>query len=471
MTEHIQAVLGLNVSPFQRGAAKAQGIGKNLKAGLTRALGFFGVGIGLSTLGRSLSEFADKLVDTSRKLGVSTDFLQAWNFAAQKNGVSIQASSLALQRFSRRVAEAANGQGELKDTIEKLGIKLKDNRGNMRAITSILGDYAEAIKGAENQQERLRLAFKAFDSEGVGMVSVLQDGRDGLAAMSKESIKLGAVVDTKALHSINRLSISLKTLALQTLSIVTERFGRFIDSIERGAAMLGAWSAGAEAGAIYDIANAQVDLQNNERDRLGILREETGELEDQAELEKEKANAIRRQIEAQRKAEADRASGKEPTLQDQLREFWKINRERETRARRLDRAAGDAASQAERLREMALAERTIGNDDSELLRRAQSLQGRADWLSENATIIRRSIVNPLIHLEQIRRQRRTTDQAAELESDAARLRRFGFIGRASELEGRADAMRQRVAEAQVGEMERLRADVQRIVTAIQELTR
>jgi hypothetical protein len=39
---------------------------------------------------------------------------------------------MALQRFVRRVAEAANGTGEAKDALAQMGIALRDQSGNLR---------------------------------------------------------------------------------------------------------------------------------------------------------------------------------------------------------------------------------------------------------------------------------------------------------------------------------------------------
>src|SRR5688572_1650573 len=56
------------------------------------ALGVFGVGLsvgGLVNLGRSALQLADNLQDTAAQLGISTDLLQTFHFAAGEAGIEV----------------------------------------------------------------------------------------------------------------------------------------------------------------------------------------------------------------------------------------------------------------------------------------------------------------------------------------------------------------------------------------------
>lgn len=472
MTEHAKAVLGLNVTPFMRGLSKAKtGMGK-FKAAMQSSLGFFGIGFGLATLGRTITNFADRLVDTSQKLGVSTDFLQAWNFSAQKIGVSTQSSNMALQRFTRRIGEAARGQGVLFKTMTELGIELRDNDGRMRSTTDVLADYADAVKNAESQQERLRLAFQAFDSEGAALVTLLQDGSAGLQQMRRDAEQMGAVVNQRALFALNRLSIGLKTLAQQSLGILAEKVGGLLDGLERIAAFYGARSAGVNPTDAYNLAAAQVDVENSRREQLAMQREMTDEAQTQVDLEKQKADAIREQINLQRKEQSDRESGKEQSFADAVKETWKINRQREMRARRLMFQAGSFAEAAEGQRGRARLEHALGNTAgwAQALSNAVQFQRRANQLSRLADSEREAIFNPLENIQRLRERHRNLTRAGELESDAERMRRFGFAERAREFVSRANEIRESEGLRSIGPaLNGIHSDVGRIATAIEHL--
>ncbi len=137
----------------------------------------------------------DKLAKVSGKIGVSVENLSALAHAAELSGVNQDTLNMALQRFSRRVAEAAQGSGVLAKVMEEQGIALRDSNGHMRDTTDILDDYANAIQNAGSDQERLLLAFKAFDSEGAALVNMLKNGSAGLREMTSEAQRLGIVID------------------------------------------------------------------------------------------------------------------------------------------------------------------------------------------------------------------------------------------------------------------------------------
>jgi hypothetical protein len=158
-------------SAGERASGGLKGLGRQaelLRTGI-RTLG--GALIGVTTVGglgalidRSISA-ADAIGKTADKIGVGVEALQELRFAAKASGVEQQTLDMALQRFTRRAAEAAQGTGEAKDALAQMGIALRDQSGNLRRSEDLLGDVADAFAGIEDPAERVRLAFKLFDSE------------------------------------------------------------------------------------------------------------------------------------------------------------------------------------------------------------------------------------------------------------------------------------------------------------------
>ncbi len=196
------------------------GLGRSV-ALLTRNLGLLtGVGLagGIAGMGGRTDaalQNADALEDTAEKLGLSVERLQELRFAAQETGVPIGTLDTALQRFTRRLGEAAQGKGELTDVLEQYNIQLTDSRGRTRETVDVLGDLAEAVRGAESQQEALRVAFKAFDSEGAALVTLLRQGREGIDRFGKQAHDLGIVLDRDTVSSLAETNKELERLNKQ----------------------------------------------------------------------------------------------------------------------------------------------------------------------------------------------------------------------------------------------------------------
>jgi lambda family phage tail tape measure protein len=187
-----------------------------LRTGI-RTLG--GALIGVTTVGglaalvdRSISA-ANAIGKTADTIGVGVEALQELRFAAKASGVEQQTLDMALQRFTRRAAEAAQGTGEAKDALAQMGIALRDQSGNLRSSEDLLGDVADAFARIEDPAERLRLAFKLFDSEGAALVNLLRGGSDALDEMRERARDLGIVLDEHLVRDAERARTELDTLS------------------------------------------------------------------------------------------------------------------------------------------------------------------------------------------------------------------------------------------------------------------
>ena len=84
-SSHFKASMSLNSASFEQGLKKAQGkvksFNKDLSGMFTRFLGATAV----VAFGKSVLDSTAKLGDMSKRLGVSTDFLQKFNYAMEQN--------------------------------------------------------------------------------------------------------------------------------------------------------------------------------------------------------------------------------------------------------------------------------------------------------------------------------------------------------------------------------------------------
>ena len=169
----------------------------SFKAGITAALGAAGLGLLIKQSMQSI----DTLGKTASKLGVTTQELQKLRYAAELAGVQTRTTDMAVQRFTRRLAEAANGTGEAKDALKELGIDAA--KLTKLPLEKQMLALADAFDDVESSGDRVRLAFKLFDSEGVAFVNTLQGGRAELQAMFAEVDNLGIALSTRAVKGVD----------------------------------------------------------------------------------------------------------------------------------------------------------------------------------------------------------------------------------------------------------------------------
>lgn len=174
---------------------------KKFGALVTRNLGKIGLAFGaggggvLAGVKLMANEF-DALAKTAGKLGTTTEELSKLRYAAELTGVDARKLDTALQRMTRRLSEAAKGTGAAKDALEELGLDAQELA--QQTPEEAFKRIADAMVSVENQSDRVRLAFKLFDSEGVALVNTMAEGRAGIEAAGDELERLGGVIDSKA---------------------------------------------------------------------------------------------------------------------------------------------------------------------------------------------------------------------------------------------------------------------------------
>lgn len=154
-----------------------------------------GLGIALVT---SYARAGDQAKKTALRLGLSVEALQEYRYAAERAGIPTATFDMALQRMGRRVGEAAAGMGEARIALNALGISAIGADGKVRSIEEMLPELADKLSRVESENVRNALAMKLFDSEGVAMVQMLDDGAAGLERMRAEARELGIVIDREA---------------------------------------------------------------------------------------------------------------------------------------------------------------------------------------------------------------------------------------------------------------------------------
>ena len=224
-----------------KGLKAVAGAVLSAKTAIVGLVGAAGFGLLIS---RSL-QATDTLSKTAAKIGTTTEALGALRYAADLTGVATQTMDMALQRFTRRTAEAAKGTGEAKGAIKELGINAQElNRMPLDERMIVLADAFEKV---ESESDRLRLAFKLFDSEGAALVNTLSQGSDGLKEMLGEAKVLGLTMSGSAakgvedtVDSLTKLQSLFKGVTDQTVAafapaikVMVERFTGFLQrSIE-----------------------------------------------------------------------------------------------------------------------------------------------------------------------------------------------------------------------------------------------
>lgn len=182
--------------PRMRKAANA--IGRVVAASMTAAF------VGLSAQVAVTSRNIDNLTKRARTLGDSFSNFRVLQTLARQAGIEVNTLTMGMQRMTRRVAEAAQGTGEAVGVLEELGVDAR--RLSLKGPTEQFIELSEAVMRVENPSDRVRVAMKLFDSEGVALIRMM-GGLNGKFEEQEERLaRLGVLLtdlDTQRIEQMN----------------------------------------------------------------------------------------------------------------------------------------------------------------------------------------------------------------------------------------------------------------------------
>jgi uncharacterized protein with GYD domain len=186
------------------------GIGRMTTA--FQALGAAVVGSQVTQGLRAVVSSVAELGRTSQTLGIPIEKLQALQAVAA--GARVDAAGLKdmLQEFSAISSEAAQGQGDMYEILKANNVQLKDAQGNMRPVLDLLGEWADLIKNAKSEQDRLNLASVGFTDIGRALIPVLRGGADGLRAQMEAAGDLQGFLDQEMVNTAVALEKQMDSL-------------------------------------------------------------------------------------------------------------------------------------------------------------------------------------------------------------------------------------------------------------------
>lgn len=206
----------------------------SLRGAALRLAGALGIAFSAASFGQMIKrniDLAASTLDVAEKLGTTTEALSKMRYAvSQTAGVTSQEFDVALQRMTRRLAEAAQGGGVAKDAIQELGLSTTDLAKSSpdEAFRLIM----EQMSKLPTQADRVRLAFKFFDSGGVKLAQTAKGGAAGLEELYTQLENVGGVIKTSTAQQAAELNTKLGELGARFQGVGMQIAGEALPALE-----------------------------------------------------------------------------------------------------------------------------------------------------------------------------------------------------------------------------------------------
>ena len=204
--EDIIIRMGMDASAFNRGLQSAKVQAKALNS----ALGGVGMAVsaaGLAAMAAKAVEFGSKISDLSTRLGISTDALQEFEFAAKMSGSTLDEFVGGLQKLAKAQSDALGGNEETINSFAALGVSVEDLK--TKRIEDIFKQIGRSVRDASDVQLVMADAMKVL---GKASGPILAAMRNDLEAAAEEARRLGLIIGGDVIEKLDALGDAADTL-------------------------------------------------------------------------------------------------------------------------------------------------------------------------------------------------------------------------------------------------------------------
>lgn len=168
-----------------------------------------GAGALAAGVGKIVSNIV-QLKDQASAIGISTDALQEYRYAAQAVGVDNKAMEGGLEALNEKLKAASlNAQQPVK-IFKTLGIEVRDAGGKVRDASEVFPELADKLLNVRDPMERAAVAALILGDNSVEMAKLLEQGSSGIDNLRDAAHRLGIVLSDEQIANADKTAQKLR---------------------------------------------------------------------------------------------------------------------------------------------------------------------------------------------------------------------------------------------------------------------
>lgn len=160
----------------------------------------------------SVSKLGDSIDKGSQKMNMSAKQYQKWAYAMELSGSSIEELREGYNQMSGQISQAVNGTKESQKAFQRLGVNLKDTKGNLRSTGDIFEDVVVSLQNMDNATERTALAYKLFGESVSKLNPLLNNNANLLREVVRTQNALGSQMSDNLVAESAKFQDAIATL-------------------------------------------------------------------------------------------------------------------------------------------------------------------------------------------------------------------------------------------------------------------
>ena len=160
----------------------------------------------------SVSKLGDSIDKGSQRMNMSAKQYQKWAYAMELSGSSIEELREGYNQMSGQISQAVNGTKESQKAFQRLGVNLKDTKGNLRSTGDIFEDVVVSLQNMDNATERTALAYKLFGESVSKLNPLLNNNANFLREVVRTQNALGSQMSDNLVAESAKFQDAITTL-------------------------------------------------------------------------------------------------------------------------------------------------------------------------------------------------------------------------------------------------------------------
>lgn len=161
---------------------------------------------------KATADYADNLNDMSQKVGVSTETLSKWGFAAEQSGSTLEGVGTGLKILAKNMELATAGGKAQTAAFAAAGITTKQLAAAGGDVNKILPLLADSFAKSEDGAGKTAIAMQLLGKSGTELIPMLNAGSAGLDEMGLAAERTGRVVSQDAARAADEFNDRLAEL-------------------------------------------------------------------------------------------------------------------------------------------------------------------------------------------------------------------------------------------------------------------
>lgn len=198
----------------QQTADEAMGsIGDNAKKLAGVLAGLFAVDLIKDRIKEQI-DYADGLADIAARANSTAEALSAMEFALHFSDATLEDYTAGLEKLSINMDAAAQGSKAQAELFETIGIKLREQDGQMRNSADVMLDISDVLAGMNDGATKTALAMDLLGkSAGPALLPHLNQGSEAIRELTAEAERFNLVVSTQASEAAGQINDSLDKMS------------------------------------------------------------------------------------------------------------------------------------------------------------------------------------------------------------------------------------------------------------------